>query len=69
VFTPIDPGHDPFGAGEDAAFRATVDLELRDLIEDDSFDLLGDTHVLTLSGPWDSRAARVLAQINTLSRW
>jgi hypothetical protein len=68
AFIPIDPEHDPFGGDDDAAFRVTVDLELRDLIEDDILDLVGDTPVVSLSGHWDDRVERVLATIDALDR-
>lgn len=64
----IDPAHDPVGLVEDAAFRSAVDDELRDLLDDDSLDLCGDTEILPLAGPWDLRAGMVLAHINELCR-
>jgi hypothetical protein len=62
----IDPAHDPVGFIEDAAFRAAVDAELRDLLDDDSYDLCGDTEILVLAGPWDRRASTVLARLSEI---
>lgn len=58
-----DPAHDPDLPAEEAAFRHAVDDTLRDLVNDDEFDLEGRVAVLTLDGPWVGRLHRALAAI------
>lgn len=60
----LDPIHDPIGFTDDAAFRAAVDTELRDLLDSDRLDLLDETEVLPLTGPWDHRVSAILAQLD-----
>lgn len=61
-----DPAHDPAIAPEDAAFRLAVDDALRDIVDDDRFDLCDGVDILVLDGPWERRVERVLARIQTL---
>lgn len=58
-----DPAHDPALPPEEAVFRHAVDDLLRDLVNDDEFELDGRVMILTLDGPWDRRLPRVLAAI------
>lgn len=58
-----DPAHDPGLPPEEARFRDAVDDILRDLVNDDEFDLDGRVDILTLDGPWESRLQCVLAAI------
>lgn len=53
--------HDPGLPADEATFRNTVDDILRDLINDDEFDLDGRVDVLPLDGPWETRLHRALA--------
>ena len=54
-----DAVHDPDLPATEASFRDAVDTILRDLVNDDEFDLDGRVAILTLDGPWDSRLERV----------
>ena len=56
----IDSNHDPAVQDEDMVFRRLVDSRLRDIVDDDSFDLLDGVDVLILAGPWHHRAETVL---------
>lgn len=58
-----DPAHDPDLPAEEARFRHAVDDLLRDLVNDDEFELDGQVEILTLDGPWETRLPRVLAAI------
>ena len=55
--------HDPELPAEEATFRTAVDDVLRDLINDDEFELEGRVPVLTLDGPWEGRFERALEVI------
>lgn len=57
------PAHDPGLPPDEARFRGAVDDILRDLVNDDEFDLEGRVEILTLDGPWEGRLPRVLAAI------
>lgn len=63
-----DPAHDPIGSIEDAAFRLAVDERLRDIIDNDCFNLLEGVDVLILDDPWDRRVATVLTYLDDLRR-
>jgi hypothetical protein len=56
-----DPAYDPVLTAAETTFRNSVDNILRDLINDDEFELEGRSAILTLDGPWDRRLQRVLA--------
>jgi hypothetical protein len=58
-----DAAYDPGLPAEEATFRHAVDDILRDLVNDDEFELEGRVVMLTLDGPWDQRLQRVLAAI------
>lgn len=64
----IDSAHDPVGLVEDAAYRAEVDDHLREIMDDDEFDLCGDVAILPLAGPWDRRVETVMAAIDERRR-
>jgi AAA domain-containing protein len=55
-----DPAHDPDMPPAEAAFRHAVDDVLRDLLNDDEFELEGQVEVLTLDGAWEGRLERAL---------
>ena len=57
------PAHDPGLPAEDARFRFAVDDLLRDLVNDDEFELDGRVEILTLDGPWETRLQCVLAAL------
>lgn len=61
-----DPTNDPVGPIEDAAFRSAVDELLRDIVDNDCFNLLEDVDVLVLGGPWNRRIDTVLAYLDDL---
>ena len=58
-----DPLHDPGLPVDEAAFRHTVDEILRDLVNDDEFDLDSWVKVLMLEGPWDGRFEQALKHL------
>lgn len=62
----VDPEHDPVMHIEDSAFRFAVDGLLRDIVDGDSFDLCEGVEILAVDGPWDRRAATVLAHVNVM---
>jgi hypothetical protein len=62
----IDPGHEPRGQAEDAAFRLAVDGWLREIVDGDGLDLCEGVEILALGGPWDRRAETVLAHVRAM---
>lgn len=62
----VDPAHDPETSSEDRAFRLAVDELLRDIVDDDSFDLCDGVELLSLSGPWERRIETVMSCITSL---
>ena len=58
-----DSAHDPGLTADEATFRQDVDDILRDLVNDDEFDLEGRVPILSLDGPWLGRLQRVQAVI------
>lgn len=58
-----DPTQPPDLPPEEASFRFAVDDVLRDLVNDDEFELEGRVTVLTLDGLWKGRLSRVLAAL------
>lgn len=57
------PAHDPDLPAEEAAFRFAVEDVLRDLINDDEFEVEGRVQMLTLDRAWEGRLERVLEVI------
>jgi hypothetical protein len=66
VVVHADPVHDPAIAVEDPVWRLAVDDALRDIVDDDDFDLCDGVDTLILDGPWEHRVERVLAQFQGL---
>lgn len=58
-----DPAHDPDLSASEATFRQAVDDILRELVNDDEFELEGRTDVLMLDGVWDDRLDQALRGI------
>jgi len=58
-----DPAHESDLAPDEAWFRLAVDGLLRDLVNDDEFELEGRVPVLALEGSWEGRLPRVLAAL------
>ncbi len=58
-----DSAYDPGLPADEATFRQDVDDILRDLVNDDEFDLEGRVPILSLDGPWLGRLQRVQAVI------
>jgi hypothetical protein len=58
-----DPAHDPDLPASEARFRHAVDAVMRDLVNDDAFDLDGRVSILQLDGPWESRLERIRAYV------
>ena len=63
------PAHDPGLPAEEATFRHAVDDVLRDLVNDDEFELDGRVEVLTLDGSWEGRLSRVQAAVSRMTRY
>lgn len=58
-----EPAHDSDLPAEEASFRHAVDDLLRDLVNDDAFELESRVPVLLLDGPWEGRLERALAAL------
>lgn len=54
------PARDPELPAPESTFRHAVDATLRDLINDDEFELDGRVNVLALDGAWDGRLDQTL---------
>lgn len=64
----IEPKHDLGAEVEDASFRRGVDRRLREIVDEDRFDLCDGVGILVLDGPWHRRVERVLAHIRASRR-
>ncbi len=64
IFCPIEtPDRIPVPRSEDKKLRLSVDQKLREFIVEDSFDILGNIHVLEVSSSIEKRLTQIFADI------